>query len=607
MRRQSIKASEDPPAKNAVLLRDFLTQLQTEEETQKDRLKLDHRGLLMRIALNELDWHAYILHKQIKPTREVMEQAHVVGLGLARIVSLMLRLHETFTMATITTRREERLLEGVLDVATLLGFVEQGRRIAEQAWAGMAQITQREPNIFDFDLPSKFIDTRSHERDMEVYFKGEAMRRMHGFIEDSGAGKRLSSKIDKLLHENVYVWRDHFIGYHAHPDLDEYFLKLAWAIVQQAPQYDSFNELKTFGGITYLKYLLASTYVISLCLKHERFCEALIKKYRDVRIEDILTISSEKREFVATMREALNQFGQNFQNYTTTTLDEAWEIYNVISLTRRNVKLIEKPFPPLPVVIEFSESAIVTHLAGRHRQMEFLLDSLKSAYARDFSNNQRAREASMQHALGSFFKRHFGRAITLENVRLRLGGRELTDVDFVAIDPHLGDLLLFQLKYQDHYGHDLKAQKSRMTRFLDESMRWLDAVETWLKGTTPDMIRMTFRISKAVEVKRIRKIIVARHHAYALANCQLDEDTAYASWLQLHNAGEFMSVTQGDIRTLNGLFLTLRTHVVGASERFFEDQAPVEYRLTSLSYRINPPGTHPATKQAAAVGLESPQ
>jgi hypothetical protein len=382
-------------------------------------------------------------------------------------------------------------------------------------------------------------------------------------------------------------------------------MQLAWSSVQQTPQYDSFNERRTFGGIPYLKYLLAATYLVSLCLKHERFCETLIKKEPRIRIEDILTVSSDRNEFVTTMCEALNQFGQGFQNYTTTTLDEAQDIYEVIALTRRNVALIEKPFPPLPIVVEFSGSAIVTLLAGRHRQMEFLLDSLKSAHSRDFSRNQRTRENSMQRALGSFLHQHYGSAITRGNVRLRLKGRQLTDVDFVAVDPSLGDLLLFQLKYQDHHGHDFEVQKSRMTRFLEESARWLAAVETWLAASTHDTIRTAFRIPRAVKVKRIRKIIVARHHAYPLATIKLDENTAYASWLQLYNAGEFMRTTQGDFRTLNGLFQTLRTHVVGASECFHEDQGAVEYRLAGVSYRIRPSEDGPIAEAPAVANTEN--
>jgi len=67
-------------------------------------------------------------------------------------------------------------------------------------------------------------------------------------------GKIRSRKIQQSLLENVYVWRDLFMGYNADPFLDDIFFTIAWGQIAATPQFDSFNELKKFGGVTYLGF-----------------------------------------------------------------------------------------------------------------------------------------------------------------------------------------------------------------------------------------------------------------------------------------------------------------------------------------------------------------
>jgi len=588
-----------PTEDDANLIREFVSLLDAEEGKTIARLTHDRLGLALRVALKELDWHQYGLAHREGLSDEVKLQTYVVDMGLGRVVSLMLRLHDDFTVPTITVQRQDRLVRQLLDMAAMLGFIEQGRRTVELVWGKIARISRPEPLIFDFELPHRISDAEAHEREVVEHYKRKHLRLTQEALSASAGALWLSGEITKLLRENVYVWRDSFIGYNADPVLDDYYIALAWTAIRETPQYDSFNECKTFGGIPFLKYLLASAWLVSLCLKHEAFCETLIAKHPEIRLEDILTISADRAEFIDTLREALDQMGMRFVTYTTTSLEEAEQIFEVVTLTRRNAKLIEKPVAPIPVVVQSSTVSIVKFLAGRHRQMEFMLDSLKANFARDFSRNQQSREASMQQVMEKYFQEHFDSAIVRRNIRLRHRGRELTDIDFTVFDPAFGDLLLFQIKYQDAHGADFKVQNSRMARFVNESMRWLTAVDTWLENAGPEVLRNAFRLPASGKVTRIRKVIVARHHAYPLAKVQLDEDTADSSWMQLYNAGVYMGAKQGNIRTLNGLFNTLRAHIVGADARFHEDLEPLEYRLANVSFRVRQregdPTEHPAS------------
>ncbi|WP_152524683.1 hypothetical protein [Novosphingobium lindaniclasticum] len=162
----------------------------------------------------------------------------------------------------------------------------------------------------------------------------------------------------------------------------------------------------------------------------------------------------------------------------------------------------------------------------------------------------------------------------------------LTDVDLAAFDPIYGDLMLFQLKHQDTPGPDLKAENSRMPRFLRECTEWLDVVADWLGTADETTLRNAFRLPRGAKISRVRKLIVARHHAYPLAGTSIDENTAYATWMQFYNAGQVMIARQGNLRSMNGLYAILREHVVRAPVRHHHEVQPKRFRLHDLEYEI---------------------
>lgn len=277
----------------------------------------------------------------------------------------------------------------------------------------------------------------------------------------------------------------------------------------------------------------------------------------------------------------------NREAFESDAAKSTWAVINELML--ENVYIFRDHFigyPPLPVYIEFADSSVVKLICGRERQMEFMLESLKKNYPRDYSANQRSREASMQRALTELMAEHFPDVLVRSNVNLRVRGKVLTDVDLAVFDPEFGDLILFQLKYQDCHGVDIKAGNSRMSRFLSESISWLEAVKQWPGTGDPGVLRNAFRLPRNAQVTRVRKLIVARHHAYPLASIALDDDVAFGTWMQLFNACEVMRASQGGIRSIKGLFALLRRHVVGAEVRFHQRERPSCYKLGEVEFEV---------------------
>jgi hypothetical protein len=572
------------PEENSTL-QEFLEALTSEERIVMEGLANDRLGISLRTAVNELDWYTYNFTRQSEPTSEQNEHFYLMGPGVARLVGIMLGAHAEFTVPTLMFRRQGGPYRQVLEILSRLGFIQHGRRLADTVRTGLGSVSRSDGGRFEFVLPARVRDEEAVERDVATHFRRETAR-LHQEQMATSEGRRLRTEVNALLKENVAVFREHFMGYDAHPLLDEYFFQMAWADLTGTAGYDSFNELREFGGIRFLKYLLAVAFVNSLCLKHEAFCAAMTKKHPSVRLEDILTITSDRAGFVASIRDALNLFGLDFQNYTRTSLDEAWRIYEVIAITRRNLALLDRVWPPLPCVIEFSSSGVIKFVSGRHRQMEFVLDSLRHSFPREYDSHQRLREESQQRGIETLLGEVFTGLEVRRNVNLRRDGKLLTDVDLAVIDRRFGDLLLIQLKFQDKPGPDPRAVASRMGRFREETVRWLAAVGGWLNSSDMRQVKSAFRVPREVSVTRIRKVIIGHHHAWPLQSVKLDDDTAYATWSQFLNVVMLMKLRQGDFRTLNGLFSQLRTHIVGATPRYHENEPPVEYVLDGLRFAI---------------------
>lgn len=567
------------------IVRDFLKGLAQEEESVSRNLASDRLGMAFRTAINELDWYVWNYAQQHEPTEEQEEQYYLISLGVTRLIRLSMQIHGGYPVPAITFRRQNGPYREVLTVVSHLGFIQHGRRVSDSVFAGFCQATRGAEGRFEFVLPAGIIDHGAVENDVTNHFSGEIARVRHEFMQGR-VGRNLQNVVNELHSENVFVFREHFMGYDAAPLLDEYYFQIAWSDLRNATGFDSFNELREFGGITYQKYTLAAAFVNSLCLKHEAFCRAMVRKHPEIRTEDILTISADRAGFINSIRDTLNLVGRNFFHYTTTTEEQAERIYETIAITPRNADLLDRPFPALSCIIEFAKDGIVTCLSGRYRQMEFLLGALRRSYPRECDAYQRLREGSFQTAVEGLLTASFPDLETRRNIKLRKDGRELTDVDLAVFDRQQGYLLLVQLKFQDSAAIDFRIDASRMERFRDESVRWLETVSDWLEAADEQTLRSSFRIPRGTRINRIRKLVLGRHHARSLRSVRLDSDTSFATWNQLVNTVMLMEKRQGDFRTLGGLHTLLRTYIVDAPDRYHRDQAPVEYVLNGLKFAV---------------------
>ena len=568
------------------IARDFLFKLADEDRSFSEKLKADVVGIGYLTAIREFDYYYYNL-KRHELTDEIELHFHLLQLGIPRFISRVLSGVPNFKYPVITFKSDQALIKKVLEVVTAFGFIEHGQRLGHAAMADECIICQVSDWEYDIVMPDVNFNFEQHEASVEYHYIRIQQERIDSALKEEFVKSGVTKRIETLLTNHVYVFRDNFIGYDAHPDLDDFFFGIANLETQHQSGYDSFGGHLEFGGVTFQKYMLATIYFLSLALKHEKYAAALLKKAEHIRLRDILTITCDKREFRAYMIEALNLYGPSFEGYTPVTVKEADIVIRVLSVRRDNLKILDSTMAPLPYLIEFSDTAWVPLCAGIQLSgVDFLLNSLKYNFPADYSRHQQTREKSMQRALIRTLNEYIPGLTYVDNFKIRQDGTVLTDIDFTVVEECTGTLMFFQLKFQDHYGADVRKRSSRAKRLYEGSASWLTTVRKWLNLSSPNEIRTAMRLKARFSVRNYRIVVLTRHFAHFLSQLDLQDDAAYATWPQFIDALNRLRMEKDHTLSLASLYDILKSHMTHVTAKGYKLDVIDSYHLDKLSYHI---------------------
>ena len=539
-------------------LKQFSDALNVQESLFIPQLASDKLGLILRSAVNELDWYYYNLTRTDNPNHEQEEQFYLLQLGVTRLIKLALDARQSFDVPTVMFRRTRSISIPVVEIVAGLGMIEHGRRIAQTVSAGLCCIACTGDNEFLITLPSVIPDDEYYEKAISEHYRAEYRRQIVEHLQ-SDYGRKLEKEVNEKLAELVYPFQTHYIGYDADPLLDEYFFSIAFSEVQNYDGYDTFHYATRFGEIRFQHYILALTFLISNYIRHERFAEALVKKEPSVKLENVLTISSDPEGFAENIRDAINYFGSVYEDFEEVTLEGAQRIFEVLSCSRKNTALLSRPASPLPLIIQSSDQGFIRCLTGtRSNPMLFLLNSLRYHFPGDYDKHQQTREKSMQAAIKRVLNGGFVGLKYLENIRARLDGRMLTDIDLVVTEEDTGTVFLCQLKYQELYGSDLHAKHVRTTRLKEQINRWLVSLDEWVGAVGEAGIRTSLRLPKSFPPLTVYRLVISKHYGYSLKELAHDTETAYANWVQFINSIELVKKEMPDNRKLGDLVAMLK-------------------------------------------------
>jgi hypothetical protein len=218
--------------------------------------------------------------------------------------------------------------------------------------------------------------------------------------------------------------------------------------------------------------------------------------------------------------------------------------------------------------------------------MQFLLDSLRPHFPRDYDRHQQSREKSMQTAIKRVLNDGFTGLGYLENIKLRLNGRELTDIDLVVTEEATGTVLLCQIKYQDLYSADIHSRHVRTTRLKDQVGRWLGALKGWMNTVGDAGIRASFRLPKNFPLREVHLLVISKHYAYPLKDMAQNLNTTYASWIQFFNSIELIKRDVPQVRKLGDLFAMLKKTEAPGGQQEYLSEPRSEWIIRKLKFTI---------------------
>ncbi|MBN9421840.1 MAG: hypothetical protein J0I91_05180 [Candidatus Accumulibacter sp.] len=519
----------------------FFEALNKEEAKLVPRLAGDRLGIQLRCALSELDWYHYNITRTQKPTYEQQEHYYILQLGVVRLIHLALSSRPSFDAPVVSFPRSPELSRAVLELASALGMIQHGRRVAQYVAMGVGSIVEGEQGEFNVKLPEKLVNSSGHEKDVLEGFTFESRRQFEHLMQAEPI-RNLDVEVEEKLSALVRPWGRYFIGYDADPLLDDYFFGLAYQNIQLQEGFDSFHYALKFGGVRYQHYVLALTFLLSNYMRHERFAEALVRKDGSIRLENVLTITSDVEPFIADLREAVNCFGSVFEDFEELGVDDARTVFDVLSCGRHNLDLVSPPGAPIPLVVQCSDQGLIRCLAGaRSEPVRFLLEALRYQFPKDYDRNQCSREGSLQKAIKRILGKAFNGISFHENIQAKVPEKLLTDIDLVVMEKATGLVLLCQLKHQDLYGFNLHAERTRGTRLVEQAHDWLVAVDSWLQKVGQQGLRSALQLRNEHPPLLVYRLVIAKHFAHQLKEIALHQKALYANWPQLLLATEVAS------------------------------------------------------------------
>jgi hypothetical protein len=568
------------------ILKNFYAELTAQEEKVQQILQCDNLGWMLKAAISELDWYRYhyIHAKEISSDRE--EFQYVLQIGITRFVQIALKSRPSFDAPVVTFVRDEVSSKNIMTMLSVLGMIEHGRRMAQLISSGTGNIQQVNASEFLITLPDNIIDEAYYEKMAAAHYSretGEFYEHLfkHLFTEE------IKGEVGDALTDLVYPWREHFIGYGATPILDEYFFSIAYANLQMYDGFDSFNGTVMFGGIEYRNYLLALTFIVSIFSRHEKFAEALIRKNPEIKLENVLTITSDTPEFLDSLVDALNEFGMALTGFKKVNLEQAKIIFEVLSVSRKNLSLLDSPGCAMPSLIQSSDQGFIRCLSGAQvSPVKFLLDSLRHHFSRDYDRNQQSREKSMQIGVERVLNEAISNLIYRENVKIKIGTQLLTDVDKVVIEERSGIIFLCQLKYQELFGSDLHAKHERTNRLKEQIAHWFSAMKHWIESVDDAAIRATLRLPKTMKKIDLRLVVISKHYAYPLLDLPDTTDIAFTNWIQFCNTVALVKRDEAESSNLQHVFNKILEMVAPAGPQIFEQEPSRKWIVGDLQFTI---------------------
>ncbi|MQW02811.1 hypothetical protein GHK45_02910 [Sinorhizobium meliloti] len=368
--------------------------------------------------------------------------------------------------------------------------------------SAMADGDEIELALSDRTLSDHFHDQVDHGKFAELNAK--VLRGYKTADTDTDTAQHLRDVMGRL----TFPWKTPqgvMVGYSADPEIDAYFLD---AVTQNTLQWRDdagIHPRSELGGcsgglLTTVVHVLMSFYT-----KHIMFVEEGIKLHANVNQYMSLTIWKTRADLIKSLLVAT----EASEREVTAALDLI-----TVRAGDANYFLTEQA-PGIPLVIELCDGYLLTPVSGVFRNpfnaIRMLRESTSVAIQNAFRKHREEWMAEDLYALfeGPRFQRVPGQT------KLRRDGQIVTDIDAAVFDNVTGELVLFQLKWQDFTSSSVRIQRSKAKNFSDQVQDWAEKITSWINqfGAATLWRALKIKPPDGTEPRNVRLIAIGRSNA----------------------------------------------------------------------------------------------
>lgn len=401
---------------------------------------------------------------------------------------------------------DPELRNAVVGIMHFCGRYVLLNRTAEMVRHGMVTASAEGNNI-DLELSNRTVSDHFHDQIDLGRLVDLRAKIIDGFRSENGqldTMKDLRSVIGTL----TFPWQTPqglMVGYTADPDVDAYFLR---AVTQDTLQWRDdagIHPDAKIGGCSGEALVAVIHVLMSFYMKHIIFVEEAIKIHPGINQHMSLTIWKTRPNLIQSLLLATSLH----ENEINAALD-------LIIVGAGDAEyFMKEQAPGIPLIIELSNEYLLTPVSGVFRNpfngvrmvREFASPAIRNAF-------REHREEWMAMDLYALFEGNRFQRVSGQT-KLRRKGKTVTDIDAAVYDGATGDLLLFQLKWQDFTSSNVKSQRSKAKNFTEQVREWAEAISGWLDdfGTAALCQALKIKLRAGTVPRSVRLIALGRSNA----------------------------------------------------------------------------------------------
>lgn len=346
-------------------------------------------------------------------------------------------------------------------------------------------------------------------------------------------------EIRAKMHELVYLWRDHLIGYDTTPELDFHFARQAFAIFEEQKNEGSIHPHFKFEGFTAREVFFVAAALASFYLKHLCFALEFADKFPQALLPNATTIWTETGDLSASVLE----FGKAIaaeappseRHLLRLTGKVVHRCLDALTIDKNNASHhCSKFYMPMPSLIRVRRNYWIRPLSSLlEGPLAFGTRELRRKYSRQWDKNQRRREAWFRSDLYALFQGTRYACLHLP-APLHDDGKTLTDVDAAIFDLNTRQAGIFQLKWQEDFGLEERERVRRAAKLQKEITSWTDKLVGLIKRK--GLTSIISQLGLPHDTASVHLFAIARPQARFSGIEIANADCAVASWNQFVRA-----------------------------------------------------------------------